>query len=232
MIPNPWDAEYRERGIPSSLRSEASGVLVWALANWPYLTDSDSLYPSVAIDVGCGTGRNAMHMAALNISVLGFDASAEAVDRARERANAVGDSTTRLLLHDLQAGLPAPDHSADFISDVFVYKHQLSAAARAAYRAEMLRVLKPRGAVLVSLALADDGYYSTCPDLADPEGGNPRTIVDPVVGIGSVLYTLPQLEAEFSRDFRLEMAWIKAKMGRMHGQDYLRRTLATVWRPR
>lgn len=38
------------------------------------------------LDVGCGTGENALHLAGLGKAVVGVDASSAAIDRAREKA--------------------------------------------------------------------------------------------------------------------------------------------------
>jgi len=227
-VETPWDTEYKKQGIPSSIRAEPSGVLVWALTCWPFIAETPQ--PKTALDVGCGAGRNLHYMASRGIKPIGVDASIEAVTRAKERINqAALDIRPEVLHHDLANGLPLADASTDFVADIFVYKHQLSASCRNAYRREIARVLTPGGVVLLSLALRDDGYYKDCPAIADPEGLNPRTIIDPIAGIGSVLFSLDEIVAEFSDCFRLEMTWDKARRGMMHGREYVRRTLGSLW---
>ena len=39
-----------------------------------------------ALDVGCGTGENALHLAGLGLEVVGIDASPTAIERARRKA--------------------------------------------------------------------------------------------------------------------------------------------------
>src|ERR1051325_11641476 len=226
---NNWDREYRQRGIPSSFRDEPSGVLTWALDNWSYLTGNAK--PATAVDIGCGTGRNATYMARLSIKVLAFDSSDVAVESAQSRlASTELDLPPSFLKHDLTHGIPADTGQFDFATDIFVYKHQLLPSSRAAYRAELKRVLRSNGRLLVSLAERKDGYYDGCPDMEVPEEGNPRTIIDPVVDVGSVLFNLEELSREMSDFFALEMSWHKAKVGVMHNNRYLRHTLATIWR--
>jgi len=228
-----WDHEYRRGGIPSSSRLDPSGVLLWAVANWHRLTGQD--LPHNALDVGCGAGRNSLYLAMLGINVVGFDSSQVAITNANERIEASerprkGNPT--FLLHDLTRGLPAETASMDFIADIFVYKHQLSPAARAQYRAEMDRVLAVGGRVLLSIAGRDDGYYSACPDYNPPDintEANPRTILDPAPMIGSVLFSSDEIVAEMADRFILEMLWHKNKVGSMHGQTYMRSTIATLW---
>ncbi|MGB7923476.1 MAG: class I SAM-dependent methyltransferase [Pyrinomonadaceae bacterium] len=228
---NKWDAEYSRRGIPSSFRDDPSGVLTWALDNWPYLTDNTA--PKTAVDIGCGTGRNAIYMASSGIEVLAFDSSEAAVKSAQVRL--ADNSLTKLptfLKHDLTDGIPAKDRQIDFAVDIFVYKHQLLPSVRKAYRQELHRILQPDGRLLISLAGHDDGYYDACPDLEVAESGNPRTIMDPVAVVGSVLFSLEELIAEMADLFFLEMAWHKSKIGMMHQEYYLRHTLATIWHPK
>lgn len=46
--------------------------------------------PGPVFDLACGTGRNALWLAARGLSVVGVDASADAVDRARARGRQLG----------------------------------------------------------------------------------------------------------------------------------------------
>lgn len=132
-------------------------------------------------------------------------------------------------MHDLRDGLPAAPRSIDLIVDTFVYKHQIQPETRRAYRAEMTRVLKPQGRVLLSVAEPTDEYYRACPAHPEP-GAGPNSIVDPVVGAGSVLFSLEELAVDVADALELEMAWRKAQPGEMHGQQYVRRTIASLWR--
>ena len=73
-----WDQEYVRSGMPSSFRDDPSGVVVWALTNWPTLDGLDGL-PRRGLDVGCGTARNTLYLARQGIDMTGFDASPEAI---------------------------------------------------------------------------------------------------------------------------------------------------------
>ena len=221
-----WDAEYGRAGIPSSYREAPSGAVLWALRNWGE-PGRDQL-PQRALDVGCGTGRNAAHLAGRGIRVTAFDSAPSAVAAAKKRLLADG-LEAELSVHDLQAGLPADDHEIDLVLDVFVYKHQIDPAVRLRYREELQRVLSDEGRVLVSVAEPDDGYYRDCPPLPDTEA-SPHAVLDPVLGLGSVLFSLGGLETEMAGFLSLEMAWRKVRAGEMHGGEYIRRTLVTLWR--
>jgi len=222
-----WDEEYERAGMPSSSRDRPSSTVVWALENWTRLEGGGT--PRRGLDVGCGTARNTVYAASNGTSMIGFDASEAAIELGRERVGATGGDV-ELLVHDLGAGLPAGDGEIDVVFDVFVYKHQVDPAARQRYRAELCRVLGPRGHLLISLAEPGDGYYAACPPSTDMSAA-PNAIRDPVARIDSVLFSLDTLTAEMEDAFRLEMAWRKERIGTMHGREYIRRTLATLWRP-
>jgi SAM-dependent methyltransferase len=222
-----WDIEYSRRGIPSSIRQEPSGVLLWAIDNWNRLTGD--AHPKDAVDIGCGTGRNAGYLASLGVTVLGFDSSGTAIEAAKQNAFDNLTETPRFLRHDLALGIPSADSSYDLAIDIFVYKHQIDPRVRASYRRELTRILRKDGYLLLSLAGKQDGYYSKCPVLQ--VNGNPVTVLDPIAHVESVLFDFEDLLAEFRDTFSLEMCWFKAKNGLMHGSTYQRFTIATIWRP-
>lgn len=201
--------------------------MAWALRCWPAVSGSPA--PRCALDVGCGTARNAAFLAGRGIGVLAFDSSPAAIATASSRLPA--DLDVDLRVHDLRTGLPAADGEVDLVLDVFVYKHVVDPRARRRYREELRRVLSDEGRVLISLAEPEDGYYGTCPPSPDVEA-TPGAVLDPVLGVSSVLFSLPGLIAETADALSLEMAWRKARIGEMHGRTYERRTLATLWRPR
>lgn len=226
-----WNTEYEQRGIPSSNRTDPSGVVKWALANWQVLTGDSR--PRTAIDIGCGTGRNAVYLAEMGIAVLAFDSSDVALKMAAEKtASRTFQNRPQFLLHDLSGGIPAADKAFDLALDIFVYKHQISPVVRAKHRKELSRVLHPEGRLLLSLAGLQDGYYSSCPDVEKGANDSVRVIMDPIVSIPSVLFDLQSLCEEMSTDFDFEMCWEKREGGMMHGEWFKRQTIATLWKPR
>lgn len=219
-----WDSEYVRQGIPSSHRDDPSGVLLWAMTNIRFLTDNTV---TAAVDLGCGSGRNAIALASEVKRVDAIDFSPTALDIARHRP---GSDAVTFIHGDVSKPLPFESDSFGLATDIFVYFHQLRDADRAAYRREINRILKPGGILLVSLATDNDGYYSTCDSgpLTDVES-SVRLTWDPVAGVGNVLLSYSQLLAEFADLFTLQMSWIKQRHGVMHGNHFLRETAATLW---
>lgn len=107
------------------------------------------LGPSVgeaALDAGCGTGAEAVYLASIGLEVIGVDISPTALAAARERADAAGVAVD-LRLGDARE-LPVDDGSVDFVNDHGLL-HHLPAGARPRYAAELARVLRPGGWLLV-----------------------------------------------------------------------------------
>lgn len=71
----PWDGHPIARSLRRLVEGDGS---------------SPRLPPDRALDVGCGTGDNAIYLAQQGWQVIGVDFTAKAVDRAREKARAAG----------------------------------------------------------------------------------------------------------------------------------------------
>ena len=95
------------------------------------------------LDVGCGTGTGLTPYLAAGCTVAGVDVSPAMLDRARAR---VGD---RAELHLTDGGaLPFDDDRFDLVTTLMVL-HEIPAVTREPFLAEMARVAKPDGALLL-----------------------------------------------------------------------------------
>ena len=96
------------------------------------------------LDLGCGTGRHSLRMAAAGARVTALDFSSEMLARAREK-NREGD--VRFQLHDLSQPLPFAAKNFDRILCALVVDHieELDKLF-----SEMHRVCRPAGNVVVS----------------------------------------------------------------------------------
>jgi malonyl-CoA O-methyltransferase len=97
-------------------------------------------------DVGCGTGRHAIRLAAQGAHVTGLDFSPGMLAVAREKP---GAERVRLLEHDVTTPLPFEDGAIDRVLCCLVLEH---VADLAALCRELARVCAPppRGAVVIS----------------------------------------------------------------------------------
>ncbi|MGV9678225.1 class I SAM-dependent methyltransferase [Nocardia sp. NPDC003482] len=77
MTGQPWDASYRDGPPPWDIGGPQPVVVRLAAAG---------AFTGSVLDVGCGTGENALHIAALGLPVLGVDVAETALAQAREKA--------------------------------------------------------------------------------------------------------------------------------------------------
>lgn len=130
-----WDARY------------ASADLPWDTGEPdPHLVDcveSGRIQPGRALEVGCGTGTNAIWLAARGFEVHGVDISPRAIELARAKAEAAG-SQARFSALDFLAE-PAPEGPFDFILDRGVFHVFDEVEVRAHFAARVAGLLGPKG---------------------------------------------------------------------------------------
>jgi len=115
------------------------------------------------LDVGSGTGSEAVELAAQASpggEVIGLDPNPGMVGLARERTGGAADAAVRFVAGSVY-GLPFPDAGFDAVRCERVYQHLDDPAAATA---EIVRVLRPGGRVL----LADSDWYTAITHPGDP----------------------------------------------------------------
>jgi SAM-dependent methyltransferase len=75
----PWDASYLDGPAPWDIGQPQPAIVRLA---------SEAAFAGAVLDAGCGTGENALHVAALGLDVLGVDVAETALAIAREKAAA------------------------------------------------------------------------------------------------------------------------------------------------
>jgi len=151
------------------------------------------------LDVGCGTGENALYLAENGFSVSGVDLSTRAIAAARAK------TAERSLEADFRAGnalsLEFRDNTFDNIIDSGLF-HTFTDHDRPAFTREMARVLVPGGR-----------YFMLCFSEKEPTGwGGPRRI------------TRAEIEESFSPFFSINYIRDSSFATRIHnngGKAYL-----------
>jgi len=87
-----WDERYRAEGDAANLSATATPLLVECASQLP---------PGRALDLACGTGRNALWLAERGWSVTAVDGSPAAIDALRSRAAQLG-VTVKTRMADLE----------------------------------------------------------------------------------------------------------------------------------
>ncbi|MEX0991520.1 MAG: class I SAM-dependent methyltransferase [Actinomycetota bacterium] len=137
----PWEMGPR----PELVEQVESGVLA-----------AEALPPGRAIDLGCGTGANAVFLAEHGFEVTGVDLSAVALRKAREAAGAAGvDDRTRWVHADLTKPVPERYRGAfDLLAD-YGTLDDLRSNARQRMAALMADLARPGAKVLLWCFYAD-----------------------------------------------------------------------------
>jgi ubiquinone/menaquinone biosynthesis C-methylase UbiE len=117
------------------------------------------------LDLGCGTGRHALCLAAAGATVTALDFSEGMLAEARAKAGATG---IRFLAHDLHQPLPFPDGMFDLAVSGLVLEHLRDLEA---FFREARRVLRGGGRAVVS-AMHPAMFLRGCQArFTDPDSG-------------------------------------------------------------
>ncbi len=145
-----WDRAYEDG------THERQWDTPWASAELAgVLAALDPHAGSDALDIGCGTGADAVFMAKLGLTVIGLDLSAVALELAEERCRAAGVDVHWLTGDALK--IPVASESVDLATDRGCL-HHIPDAERAQYASEVFRVLRP-GGIFVVRGMSEAGRH-------------------------------------------------------------------------
>jgi len=136
-----FDTAYADGGTPTWDIGRPQSAVV-------RLLDSGAFGPpgTAVLDAGCGTGEHALLLAARGHRVVGVDLAAEAIERARAKAEARG-LPAGFLFHDA-LDLGALGRAFDAALDVGLF-HTLGDGDRPRYAASLAAVVRPGGRAFV-----------------------------------------------------------------------------------
>ena len=132
-----WDTAYADGGTPTWDIGRPQPAVV-RLADAGFFGGAGTR----VLDVGCGTGENALLLAGLGCDVVGIDLAAEAVQRARAKAADRGLQAT-FVVHDATE-LGALGGVFDMALDVGLF-HALGDGERPRYAASLAAAVRPGG---------------------------------------------------------------------------------------
>ena len=151
-----FDNAYRDGGTPTWDVGRPQGALV-------RLAGSGLIVGSV-LDVGCGTGENALHLAAQGHPVLGVDFATAAIERAAEKAADRGLPVDFLVADALD--LAVLGRTFDTVLDIGLF-HTFSDAERPRYAASLGAALRPGGRAFL-LCWSDRNAFGRGPRRVSP----------------------------------------------------------------
>lgn len=146
----PWDASYHDGRAPWDIGAPQPAVVRLVTAG---------MFVGAVLDAGCGTGDNALRIAAQGVQVFGFDVAPTAVSIAREHAAAKGLDAEFAVADALD--LRPIGQSFDTVLDCALF-HALDSDERRIYVAGLRSVTNP-GAKLYLLCFADSDTEATGP---------------------------------------------------------------------
>lgn len=153
-----WDARYRSGELPwDTRRAEPRLTEVVAELDPP---------TRAAVDLGCGTGDNAMWLADQGYEALGVDIAPTAVAQAERRAKQAGLANVRFETASVLEGLPIASGSVGLAIDRGCL-HTIAEADRARYVERLAGALAGGGLWLALCGSADEAR-------AEGEEGPPR----------------------------------------------------------
>jgi len=114
------------------------------------------------LDVGCGTGENALYLASLDFEVWGIDAAPAAIQKATEKARERAISVNFLVSDALE--LPSLRTKFDTVIDCGLF-HVLSDEERPIFAASLFSALYPGG-----------NYFMLCFSEHEPGSYGPRRV--------------------------------------------------------
>ena len=215
-----WEKEYRNPKLVTLFTEPQSSVKEFL--RWLRKKESVDLTTCTVLDLGCGTGRNALHLAEEGVkAAYGIDISKTAIQHAHEAVRAKGLTNAHFSVGSIGASLTAlSDQSCNIILDVTA-SNALSESERAVYLSEMHRVLAPNGHIFVR-ALCKDGDANAKELIRTSPGPEVDTYIMPDTGFVERVFTKADFEALYGQHFTINYLDKETHYTLFNGRRYKR----------
>ena len=150
-----WEQRYRTGDLPWD-----SGEVEPQLRQ---VLDQLHISGQRALEIGCGTGTNAIELARRGFEILALDVSQSAIDMATRKAEAAGVKGVMFQCHDIIESLPVEPASTHLVFDRGCF-HAVADEDRLVFSQRVADALRPGGYWLCLCGNADE----------TTEGGPPR----------------------------------------------------------
>ena len=175
-----------------------------------------------ALDVGCGNGRNSVHLATLGLRVEGIDFSTVALQAAKSLAKERGVADRiHFLEGDLEDNLPYPSNSFDLCLDLYVFPHFINERSKRHYVQELYRLTRQGGYAISAVLGVRDEYYGS---MASSKR-EPIIVRDPGNNVVKELYSEQGFRGWYTPPFRIKFFSELEFEDLVQGKKYHRRIL-------
>ncbi len=209
-----WDKEHKNPYVLKQMDSTkpSSGVILFL----SFLKQKGELKKILkGIEPGCGKGRNVIYLGKQEIQMIGIDYSLSAIKEAKRRAKDV--KNVSFLLQDATKKWKFYSKTFDFAIDCFATTDIESKKGRTFAVKEMIRVLKPKGYLLVYVMSTDDEFHRQM--IKESPADEPNAFIHPTTGKFEKVYDREEL-LELYSGLRLTEEKRVKKITTFFGKDY------------
>jgi len=219
-----WEREYMTKGVPTSFKEQPSQALGYFL---DYLKEHEIPLRGKLLDLGCGNGRNSIHLAKAGLDVYGIDIAENALSDFKVKADRERVANKiQLYCHSIDETLPLDSEYFDLVICLTVIENLLTDEQLHSFKAEVSRLLKSGGYFLLYFLTEKDGFYRPLLERADKETG---VIFIPDTGLTQRIYSTHEVQEVFQDVFKTcDRRTFEFEDARF-GQLYMRNLVAFIF---
>ncbi len=193
-----WEREYKKPKMITN--SDEPAVAFKDFVKWLKRKEGVDLSALSVLDLGAGTGKNAIYLAERGAKVFGIELSKEAVKISKERAK-TAEVSVNFREGSFGEAFDFTDDSFDLVLDV-TSSNSLDEKEREVYLKEAARVLKPGGYMFVR-ALCKDADKNALNLLKLSPGKEHDTYFMKDIGLYERVFSRIDFEKLYSKDFEI-----------------------------